>query len=180
MKIIFLTSSHLGLKQKTFGDFVQRHAGKFIVSKLFIDIMNSEWSVKGKFQKALSFSRRYIHSRDRKIALKFLFPLLPLHSKFYVFCLWYRLMKSFFSYTFRLKVHNDFFLQYSRVYFPSSILLLFCFLQLCVSMLLPFMAGTRGFTTSPKRPDQQWGPLSLLLNEYLGFFSTTKATRLCN
>ena len=121
MKIIFLTSSHLGLKQKTFGDFVQRHAGKFIVSKLFIDIMNSEWSVKGKFQKALSFSRRYIHSRDRKIALKFLFPLLPLHSKFYVFCLWYRLMKSFFSYTFRLKVHNDFFLQYSRVYFPSSI-----------------------------------------------------------
>lgn len=81
MKIIFLTSLHLGLKHKMFGEFVKRHAGKFIVSKLFIHIMTSEWSVKGKFQKVLSFSRRYIHSRDRKIVLKFLFPLLPLLSK---------------------------------------------------------------------------------------------------
>lgn len=61
MKIIFLTSLHLGLKHKMFGDFVQRHAGKCIVSKLFIDIMTSEWSVKGRFLKG-SFIFQEMHS----------------------------------------------------------------------------------------------------------------------
>jgi hypothetical protein len=81
MNVIFLFSLHLGLKHEMFGDFVQRRPRKFIVSKLFIVIMTSEWSVKGKFQKVVSFSRRYIQAWDRKGVLKFLFPLLPLHSK---------------------------------------------------------------------------------------------------
>jgi hypothetical protein len=66
MNVIFLSSLHLGLKHEMYGDFVQRRALELIVSKLFIVLMTSEWSVKGKFQKALSFSRRYIHSWDRK------------------------------------------------------------------------------------------------------------------
>jgi len=117
MKIIFLTSLHLGLKHKMFGDFVERHAGKFIVSKLFIDIMTSEWSVKGKFQKVLSFSRRYIHSRDRKIVLKFLFPLLPLLSKLCVLLFVIQINEKFSG----LRFIMIFFLNYSRVYFHSSI-----------------------------------------------------------
>jgi len=45
MKNIFLSSLDLGLKHKMFGDFVQRCALQFIVSKLFIDITTSEWFV---------------------------------------------------------------------------------------------------------------------------------------
>ena len=81
MKIIFLTYLRLGFKHKIFGDFVQRHAEKCIVSKLVIDITTSEWSVKGEFVKG-SFILQEIHSFPRqKNSIKNLFLLLPLHSK---------------------------------------------------------------------------------------------------
>jgi hypothetical protein len=66
----FLSSLHLGLKHKMFGDFLQRDDRKFIVSKLFLDVITSVWSVKGRFQKAVLFSRRHIHSSDRIRVLK--------------------------------------------------------------------------------------------------------------
>jgi hypothetical protein len=66
----FLSSLHLGLKHKMFGDFLQRRDRKCIVSKLFFNIMTSEWSVKGKFRKAVLFSRQHIHSSDRIRVLK--------------------------------------------------------------------------------------------------------------
>lgn len=110
---------------------MQRRARKVIVSKLFIDITTSEWSVKGKFQKALSFSMRYIHSWDRKRVLKFLFPLLPLHWNLYVLLFVIEVNENVSS------LPLFFFFCNSHVYiFLLPFLLLSCFLQLYVSMLL--------------------------------------------
>jgi len=130
MKNIFLSSLDLGLKHKMFGDFVQRCALQFIVSKLFIDITTSEWFVKGRFQRALSFSRRYIHSWNRKKSIKiFCWPCCHYIQSYVCFCLWYRLMKMFLL--FHIFFYN------SHVYiFLLPFLLLSCFLQLYISLLL--------------------------------------------
>ena len=55
MNVIFLSSLRLGLKHEMFGDFVQRSARKFIVSKLFIVIMTSECLWKWSFKRIFHF-----------------------------------------------------------------------------------------------------------------------------
>lgn len=163
-----------------FGDFLQRDDRKCIVSKLFLDVITSVWSVKGQFQKAVLFSRRYIHFSDRSKVLKILLSLLLTHSKLCVLLFVIQVNEV-------VAILPLSYLLFIVIFYNSqvctlllSFLLLSCSLQLYVSMLLSCTTEARGFFLSPKRPDQHWGPLSLLLNVYLGSFSASKATRLCN